>query len=148
MFPDGDRGGNSIKIGSRGNLHSTWDGLLGGSASSGDVLKRVAKLKNDKATVAKVIAHRDSFGADSSKWIDAELWLMESRKAGRQYVYNQEILEPVTVAARGLVDEVHIPQLSEAYLVEAGRVARIRATQAGYRLEEVLSDGEKRIDKS
>jgi hypothetical protein len=32
LFPDGDRGGNLIKTAQRGNLHSLWDGFLGGEA--------------------------------------------------------------------------------------------------------------------
>src|SRR5262245_16910186 len=33
LFPNGDRGGNDIKTKQRGNLHSLWDGFLGGKAS-------------------------------------------------------------------------------------------------------------------
>ena len=29
LFPDGDRGGNSVKTREAGNLHSLWDGFAG-----------------------------------------------------------------------------------------------------------------------
>jgi len=135
---NGDRGGNSIKVASS-NLHSIWDRLLGGSASSADVLRRVGQLKNDKVTLSKVVAHRDSIGAGSDKWLGADVWLYESRELGRRLVYTSEVLEPVVAASRGLVEGVKISKLSDSYLTDAGRVARIRAMQAGYRLAEIVS---------
>ena len=102
-------------------------------------MKRVAQLKNDKLTISKVTAQRDSF-SDPAKWIAAETWLLESRDLGRRYVYTQEVMDPVAAASRGIVDEVVIPRLSEKYLADAGRVARIRAVQASYRLAATFSD--------
>jgi hypothetical protein len=46
------------------NLHSIWDGLLGGSETSDDVLRRVGQLMNDKVTLGKVLSHRDSIMQD------------------------------------------------------------------------------------
>lgn len=50
-----------------------------------------------------------------------------------------EVLEPVIVASRELIDGVKISNLSDFYLADAGRVAGIRAMQAGYRLAEIVS---------
>jgi hypothetical protein len=135
---NGERGANMIRIG-RSNLRATWDGLLGGAAKANDVRKRVTELQNDEATTKRVLAQRSSLGFE--KWIDAEQWLKESRGVGRRLVYTPEVLEPVTVASRGLTGRVELPKLSESYLVEAGNAARIRATQAGYRLADVLTNG-------
>lgn len=138
VFADGDRGGNSITIG-KSNLHSTWDNLLGGKATANDVRKRVVELQADKATVNRVIAYRDGFGSEGiEKWINAELWLSETRTVGRRFVYTSEVLEPVTAALRGLTEKIEIPKLSDEYYANAGMAAKIRATQAAYRLAAVL----------
>jgi len=110
---------------------------VGGSASSADVLRRVGQLQNDKVTLGKVVAHRDALGTSSDKWLGADVWLWESRELGRRFVYTPEVLEPVIAASRGLVEGVKKPKLSDQYLTDAGRVARIRAMQAGYRLAEI-----------
>ena len=53
LFPNGDRGGNDIKTKQRGNLHSLWDGFLGGKVSvrepqqideAADALLSIAKI--------------------------------------------------------------------------------------------------------
>lgn len=121
-------------------LHSAWDNLHGGRATANDVRKRVVELQSEKATVNRVIAHRDSFGSDGAEqWINAEQWLSESRIAGRRFVYTSEVLEPVTVALRGLTEKIEIPKLSDEYYANAGMAAKIRAIQASYRLAAVLS---------
>ena len=42
-FPEGDRGGNSIRIG-KSNLHSQWDGLLGNSFKYSDIVGQAVGL--------------------------------------------------------------------------------------------------------
>ncbi len=64
-------------------------------------------------------------------------WVEESRAAARQAVYTQEVMGPITAAARGLSEGVGQVYLSEDYLKNAGKVARTRAVQAGFRLAEV-----------
>ncbi|MGV3485367.1 MAG: S1/P1 nuclease [Planctomycetaceae bacterium] len=135
VFPNGDRGANSIHVG-RGNLHSTWDGLLGGRATPGNVLARVAELRADTETVERVKQQRDSEG---SQWIEAADWLQESQAEARRYVYAPEVIDHVTIAMRGITERVDIPQLPESYYTTAGRIARTKAAQAGYRLAAVLS---------
>ena len=47
-YPDGDRGGNSIRIrisSSPTNLHSLWDGLLGRGTTAGNIGKDVAEIQ-------------------------------------------------------------------------------------------------------
>ncbi len=139
IFPSGDRGGNSIRIGSRGNLHSTWDNLLGGRASASNVLNRVAELKADKQTIERVEAHQAKFASSGTSWTDSQLWLGESRRAAQQFVYTETIKEQVSLGIRGVVNQIRIDQLPEDYLKTAGTVSRIRATQAGYRLAAILN---------
>ena len=141
VFPKGDRGGNSIKIGRRGNLHSTWDGLLGGNASEKNVLRRVAELKADQSAIDRVNAHREQFSSTPGAWVESSLWLGESRQAAVEHVYTAPVIDPVTITMRGLVKTVEIAELPEAYYQNAGRVARVRAVQAGYRLADVMTMG-------
>jgi len=122
----------------RGNMHSTWDNLLGGSASAGDVRRRVAELQADKETSNRMEnATNQSEGIET--WLSASSWLAESRAEARRSVYTPEVLEAVTVAMRGLTDRVELPKLSDAYYQNAGKVARVRAIEAGYRLAAVIS---------
>jgi len=72
-------------------------------------------------------------------WLSASSWLAESRAEARRSVYTPEVLEVVTVAMRGLTDRVELPKLPDAYYQNAGKVARVRAIEAGYRLAAVIS---------
>ncbi len=76
IFPDGDRGGNSIRFSGRGNLHSAWDNLLGGSASASDVRRRVMELKSVDVGSDRPVG-----------WLRPEAWLAESRSLGRSHLY-------------------------------------------------------------
>ncbi len=42
--PEGDRGANAIRLVGGGNLHATWDRLLGDRASPNEVRRRVVEL--------------------------------------------------------------------------------------------------------
>ncbi len=140
IFPTGDRGGNSIKIGPKGNLHSTWDNLLGGSATAADVRRRVFELQSDEQTVQRVTRHKEQYKSNLSAWYASQLWLGESQQAAKRFVYTAPVLEQVNLASRGLIKRIQIDKLPDDYYQLAGTVARIRATQAGYRLADMLSD--------
>lgn len=99
-------------------------------------------LQTDHETVA-LVESQTAQSSDPETWLSASTWLSESREEAMRSVYTSEVLEPVTIAMRGLVervDRVEVGQLPDAYFQNAGRVARVRATQAGYRLAGVLSD--------
>ena len=128
IFPDGDRGGNSIRFGGRGNLHSSWDSLLGSGATAGSIRKRVAELEN--VTVDSVR------GPD---WLRPATWLAESAELGRTHVYTDEVTGPVIAASRGLTEGLQDLKLSEAYFRSAGEVARQRIKLAGLRLGVILT---------
>lgn len=116
------------------NLHSLWDGLLGKGYNASGIKRRLGKLRTDKELVT---AGRKAVGQS----MDSHQWVQESREAARQAVYTQEVMGPITAFARGLSDGVGKIYLSEEYLKKAGRVAQIRAAQAGYRLAEVWRMG-------
>jgi len=130
VFPNGDRGANSISVKQGRNLHALWDGLLGGRYDEGDINRRLAEITSDKQLV--------NYGRNAvGQSMDGLAWVEESRAAARQAVYTQEIMGPITAAARGLSERVGQVYLSDDYLKNAGKVARVRAAQAGYRLAEV-----------
>ena len=130
VFPNGDRGANSISVKQKNNLHALWDGLLGGRYDEGAINRRLAEITGEKELV--------EYGQKAvGQSMDAHVWVEESRDAARRAVYTPEVMGPITAVARGLSAEVGQIRLSDDYLKNAGQVARIRAVQAGYRLAEV-----------
>jgi hypothetical protein len=61
----------------------------------------------------------------------------ESRKHAIALVYTSEVLGPVNAAYEGLVDAVPKIDLTDEYLKRAGAFARMRATEAAFRLAEI-----------
>jgi hypothetical protein len=83
-YPDGDRGGNAIRIRistSPTNLHSFWDGLLGRGTTAGEIGKNVA----DIAAVFK--EKRDSLPPEFEKHRTPENWAKEGAALARHTVY-------------------------------------------------------------
>ena len=135
VFPEGDRGGNSILTKQRGNLHSLWDSLLGPKYDAGDVRRRAIEIKSDLLTW-------DSAGeaAKSKDGLNPLTWLAESQQYGRSHVYTSAVLNAVQVAARG-GKKVETIDLTDEYLKAAGQVARTRAAFAVQRLTGILREG-------
>ncbi len=59
---------------------------------------------------------------------------------GRSNVYSPVVIENLNLVARGLVDKPEVLDLPEDYLKNAGRVAQIRAAEAGHRLAGVWKE--------
>ena len=139
VFPEGDRGANSIPVKQGGNLHALWDGLLGRRFDEGDVNRRLAQIAGDGTLV-----RLGRSAVAGSRGLDPLLWLDESRQLGLKHVYTQEVVLPVVAASRGLTTEVRPVDLPEEYFKAAGDVARRRAAAAGFRLaaiwQEALAD--------
>ena len=141
LFPEGDRGANSIPTKQKNNLHALWDGLLGGNYNEGAVKRRVDSLEGQpeyqalgEAALAKPNA------------LDPLTWLAESREAARKYAYTHEVLGPVeAVIKEG--GELPVIYLSEGYLKQAGGLAQWRAAEAGHRLAAIWREGLKSKDK-
>ena len=80
-FPEGDKGGNSIKVIQGRNLHSLWDNLLGKSHKPSNVMRAVQKLKAD----------RELWEVDNEE--DVAGWVLESHELAKRFTYSPEILE-------------------------------------------------------
>lgn len=129
LFPEGDRGGNSIKTRQAGNLHSLWDGFLGRDDSYRGTHNRAIGYLNDARYAAVA---RDAVGS-----LDPVVWSAESYALARSAVYDNEVLTAVRKmeSAGGPVEQI---VLSETYLKAGGDAAVPRVVQAGHRLGAVL----------
>lgn len=133
VFPEGDRGANSIPTKQTKNLHALWDSLLGDRYEPGDIRRRCELIRTDTVRwhQAKLAAHR-------SDGLDPQVWLSESVALGKSHVYTPEILGPVDATARGLTAKVETIELSDEYLKAAGELARVRAAFAAHRLAHIF----------
>ena len=135
LFPEGDRGANSIPTRQKNNMHALWDGLLGGRFNEGTMHRRVADLqaKSDYHAAGEAAVSRPS-------GLDPLTWLAESREASVQYAYTREVLGPIEAFMKA-DGELPVLYLSEAYLRQAGGLAELRAAEAGHRLAKVWKEG-------
>jgi hypothetical protein len=130
LFPEGDRGGNSIKVKQSYNLHALWDGFPGS-----DPEFRVAK--NRAIEFAQEEQWRVIGGAAAEAAKD-DAWVSESEALARDNAYDSEVLgEVAKMEAANLIREIG---LSERYLQAGGRIAERRLVEAGYRLGAVLME--------
>jgi hypothetical protein len=128
--PGGDRGGNSIRT-QIGNLHSVWDGLLGGGdASLNDIRGRAQRIVGD--------ADLKRLGEKSAEQIDPAAWVTEGHAICKEFVYCQLILDEVRSKESTPNAGLTSLELPEEYLTKGGRIARERAAQGGYRLATLL----------
>lgn len=132
-FPRGDRGGNSINTTQRGNLHALWDGLLGPRYDETSENRRFAEIVSDTELMA-----RSEKAAEKRDPLD---WLEESRLASVKTVYTNELLAPVRAVAEGRAESMPVISVTPEYLETAGRMATLRACQAGWRLAGVWRAG-------
>jgi len=135
LFPEGDRGANSIPTRQKNNMHALWDGLLGGAFNEGTMNRRVQEIRadSDYAAIGSAAVSRPD-------GMNPLTWLAESRTAATEYVYTREVLGPVdAIMKEG--GELPVLYLPEPYLQRAGKLAQLRAAEAGHRLAEVLRRG-------
>ena len=154
-FPQGDRGGNSMIVrmpptdGSDGrtmNLHSLWDGLIGGYIEIGEVEKIGTQLQKDhpRKDLEKELAVKD-----------VDQWALESLAEAKHVVYGDGKLPGVARAARGdstsqpagtraarrdNASQPAVPPLSAEYVKNAHAQADKNVALAGYRLADVLNN--------
>jgi hypothetical protein len=76
----------------------------------------------------------------ASGGLDPQVWLEESRRLATEHVYSPVVLESLERVKRGLVDKPETLELPDVYLKNAGRIAQIRASEAGYRLAGVWKE--------
>ena len=132
IFPEGDRGANSIPTKQGRNLHALWDGLLGGRYDAGDVARRAKEIKGDNTTWTSAEA--------ASKSLEPLEWLIESSEFGKSHVYTPEVLSAVEAAQRAGAEKVEVVDLPETYLKAAGSLAQKRAAFAAHRLAAILGE--------
>lgn len=136
IFPVGDRGANSIPTIQEKNMHALWDGLLGKRFDSTSTNRRAAEI-----STAKELVKRGNDAIDSPGDRKIQTWLAESREAAKAHVYTPEIIQAVSAASRTGAESPENITLANEYLSNAGRVAQVRAIEAGYRLAEVWKVG-------
>lgn len=129
VLRDGDRGANSIPVGDRSNLHAIWDGLLGDRYETGDIRRRIHEIRETDGLIEQGRA-----AAAMEDGLSPLTWLNESRELAIRHVYTADILDAVTAASRSGAPAVERITLSESYLRQAGKLARIRASDAAFRL--------------
>lgn len=129
LFPEGDRGGNSIKLKQRYNLHSLWDGFPG-------------EAMEYRAARNRAIAYVEqepwrTLGKSAAAELQEGTWLAESEMVAKINAYDGEVLAAMATmeAGGGAVQEI---ELSERYLKAGGQTAEWRMVQAGYRLGAVV----------
>ena len=132
IFPSGDKGANEIRLADGANLHAVWDQLLGTSKTYNAAVRAAGEMKMDAALVAA--------GEAASMELDTAVWLSESRELAKSHLYSPEIVEAVSAASRGLTDAMPRVTLEKGYFKEAGKVAKLRAVQAAYRLAGILAE--------
>lgn len=128
LFPEGDRGANSIRTRQKNNMHALWDGLLGGNYDEGAMNRRVEAIAGEPQFDALGDAALTKPDA-----LDPLTWLAESREAAVAHAYTHEVLGPVkaTIEEGG---ELPVIYFSEGYLQQAGSLAQARAAESGRRL--------------
>ena len=132
IFPEGDRGANSIPTKQGQNLHALWDGLFGSSDTPNDIKRRALEVEQVFATVRldqRVVGN-----------LDPHAWLAESVEAAQSHVYTPDVLAAVEAAQRSGAAKVETVDLPETYLKDAGHVAQLRAGFAARRLAALLQE--------
>ncbi len=132
IFPEGDRGANSIPTKQRRNLHALWDGLLGDRYDAGDIARRSSEIRSDR------MIWTDATRAAPET--DPMVWLNESSEFGRTHVYTPDVLAAVESAKVAGAQKVETVVLAEDYLKSAGALAQKRAAFAAHRLARILEE--------
>lgn len=131
LFPEGDKGGNSVPTQQGFNLHALWDEFLGDWTTFAAARQRAAELMADKRCA--------NVGEAAAQQLDESIWLTESRNLAQSAVYTPEVLGYLRVQKPRENGYGPPPlRLSEEYLTGGVRIATDRVVQAGYRLGAVL----------
>jgi hypothetical protein len=128
-FPEGDKGGNSQFIKVPGstrslNLHSLWDGMVGGYMPLTEVKKIADKLEE--------VHPRKEFDKDLAD-TNPDDWAKQSYDQAKRVVYLDGKLQ--TTASRGAA----APELPAGYLDAAKPIAGRDVTLGGMRLAQTLN---------
>jgi len=113
--PDGDDGGNGVKLTSPATLHAFWDNALGKGTALSTALTAAARLATAPAAAASDL--------------DVEHWIEESVSAAKSTAYRQ----PTIGDSNGPCT------LDSAYKTRAKALAQARVALAGARLAKILN---------
>jgi hypothetical protein len=129
LFSEGDRGGNSIKVG-KYDLHSTWDWALGGEreisklAEFSDVIRKDEKL--------------NFIGTNAKDELNYNKWLEESYTIAKSIAYTKAIRDTVKSAENSNSTELPVFTMNDEYKFNMEVAAKDRVIQAGYRLSAIV----------
>ena len=129
-MPKGDQGGNKIFIRAKSdsdpiNLHAFWDGLVIGSEDTREVRKKAIELRDQYPRSEIDPQPKNVSPADMPKWIQ------ESFELAKSATYLEGKLPMSTTGEKAQV-------LPDGYIAKSKVIGERRATQAGYRLADVL----------
>ncbi len=131
LFPEGDKGGNSIPTQQGFNLHALWDEFLGDWATFATARRQAGELAADVRLA--------QLGRTASAQLDEQTWLEESRRLAQSAVYAPEVIGYLRVQTMCADGRGPLPlRLSEEYLTTGVRISTDRVVQAGFRLGAVL----------
>ena len=117
-FPNGDRGGNEVRLGER-NLHGYWDWGLGGDASAENVTALASELlaEHPRNSFTELLAEPSPIS-----------WSGEGVDLALRYVY------------RNLDPSISVfPEVPIGYEADTRSLARRQCALAGYRLADLLA---------
>ena len=133
MFPQGDRGGNSIRTTQLNNLHSSWDRAFGDGSRFDESRNIAIQLLADDA-LAPVVAE----AASTSNSVEA--WRDQSHEIAIEHVYTPEVVNVLRSLEEGGQDTDDQPlTLSSDYLTQRRAVSDRQALRAGVRIASVFS---------
>jgi len=134
LFPEGDRGANSIPMKQSRNMHAMWDGLLGGKHDVRDARRRISEIQQDTEW-----RELGKHAAQAQYGLTTDTWLAEGLRFAIDNVYADEVLKPVRLLMANGDKNLATISLNEPYLKHAGHFARVRAAQSACRLKAILA---------
>ncbi len=129
LFREGDRGGNSIKVG-KYNLHSTWDWALGGE-------REISMLAGISIAIHKD-GNLNSIGTIAKEELNFNKWLEESYRFAKSMAYTDAVRDTVASAEYSNSTDLPFFTMNNEYKLIMEQAAKERVAQAGYRLKEIL----------
>jgi len=120
-FSRGDRGGNSIRVGKKHNLHSVWDGSL--ARGLVDWPRIIENRITDSLSVLHASDGRSNYAG----------WSRESAKLADNKIYTQQVRKTLSRKAR-------LPKPDEAQNTSRALIAQSQAAIAAKRMSLLLSE--------
>ena len=125
--PNGDLGGNEVKLAGGGNLHSFWDDVVGLSENTGFIINLAKEISDETkpGDQSEIVISND---AATEQTILA--WINESATLAKYYAY--------TIGKDGIGDPQ--PTITTRYQAFSKIIARHRIALGGYRLAAILNE--------